>query len=407
MNMVTSPKLLCISRDERLTGLLDKAEVLQQGSEVCHVSHLEDGLSELDRGAFDAVLLDSQAAQDDPAAVARVHRACDKTPLMVADQGNDLLADLDADVSVVAKEDLNEQRLALEVLRMLASRGSQLQQAMRGNLDRLLEGTPASKLTAPPQCDEFSKLAACNVDARLIAVRRGLPSDPRHVRITGATDDQLLMQWTAPAAFQTELYVVGAKQHGVECFEYYQSVERRNDTVRLRRLGLDRLFPVADRTPRLQGHYVRVGLAADAVHAWEGLGVLRPEPVDRILVCPQCGAVPSLRPGCRSCGSPQVESQPMIHHFACAYVAPAEEFEMGDQLRCPKCLASQLVIGADCEHLPGQAQCRQCDWKDTQRELYGRCFECTKVFPASAAIEQEVIRYDVDRLEPLGLLATS
>lgn len=156
-----------------------------------------------------------------------------------------------------------------------------------------------------------------------------------------------------------------------------------------------------------QTHRLETGLALDTLRLWEQLGVLRPMPTDSVLVCPQCGAVPTARRGCTACGSPRVAATDMIHHYACAYVGSAAEFERDGELACPKCRARPLVVGADFEHLTGPFHCGDCGTCDTRLELVGRCRACELEFPLDHCPEQELLAYDVHRLDPLALVAAA
>jgi len=149
-----------------------------------------------------------------------------------------------------------------------------------------------------------------------------------------------------------------------------------------------------------------LGLSPSAIAAWVELGIFRERLVDRILVCPQCRALPTFRYGCRACGSVRLEDQPLMHHFACAYVGYVREFERDGQLVCPKCLARNLVVGADYEHLHGPTRCLDCDWPEGELELLGKCVQCNFQFPLPQALRENLIGYDVHRLDPLALLAS-
>jgi len=144
-------------------------------------------------------------------------------------------------------------------------------------------------------------------------------------------------------------------------------------------------------------------LSSTALHEWVARGILRPHIVDRVRVCPQCEALPTFREGCPQCGSALTETVPVIHHFACAHVAPAVEFE-GDCLACPKCRVQNLVVGADFEYLNGPYSCRECDWSDATLALIGECLRCGHRFAGQQAPEKEVFEYHVDRLDPLALI---
>ena len=127
---------------------------------------------------------------------------------------------------------------------------------------------------------------------------------------------------------------------------------------------------------------------------------------DKVMVCPRCRALPTLRQGCRQCGSSRVLKDNLVHHFACAYVGPASEFKQGAQLSCPKCQANRLVVGADFEHIPGVYRCESCHKTDNERDFVAQCLGCDLRFSISQAYEEDVIAFHVERLDPVALLAS-
>jgi CheY-like chemotaxis protein len=146
------------------------------------------------------------------------------------------------------------------------------------------------------------------------------------------------------------------------------------------------------------------GLPESTLREWEQLGVLTPRLIDRVRSCPRCLGLPTFRDACRQCGSADVAAAAHIHHFACAHVAPAENFDADGYLACPKCRARNLIVGADFEHLSGPLCCRECNWSGTQLALIGECLKCGFRFPASESPEQDVIQFHVERLDPLALV---
>ena len=47
---------------------------------------------------------------------------------------------------------------------------------------------------------------------------------------------------------------------------------------------------------------------------WADAGVLNTHVCDKVMVCPRCHALPTLRQGCRSCGSSRMLKDNLIHH---------------------------------------------------------------------------------------------
>ena len=141
-----------------------------------------------------------------------------------------------------------------------------------------------------------------------------------------------------------------------------------------------------------------------SIQQWVTRGVARRYVIDRVLACPSCQAIPTFRNGCAECGSASIGTSKLIHHFACAHVAPDTQFERNGGLSCPKCRAKKLVVGADFEHLEGPVTCRDCRWSGNAAVLIGECLRCGRRFPGTEATELEVIQYHVERMDPLAII---
>jgi DNA-binding response OmpR family regulator len=153
-----------------------------------------------------------------------------------------------------------------------------------------------------------------------------------------------------------------------------------------------------------QTNRYELSLSLDTISKWVEFGIFRATLVDRVLICPQCQAMPSFRNGCRVCGSVRLHSRPLIHHFACAHVGYVSDFEQDGAVVCPKCRTRNLIVGADYEHLNGPYRCLDCDWSDTELELVGQCIKCEYRFPMHEALEEDLIGYHVHRLDSLALI---
>ncbi|MEQ9412135.1 MAG: response regulator [Fuerstiella sp.] len=129
--------------------------------------------------------------------------------------------------------------------------------------------------------------------------------------------------------------------------------------------------------------------------AWERDPRTRTVPLDKIIVCPECDGIPTFRPGCGACGSAWVEQVVMIHHYACAHVAPEQEFRTEDGLVCPKCRLDDLVAGSDFELLPGSLRCADCAAVFTEMKMVAHCLACQHRFMAEDGRVQELRGYQV------------
>ena len=160
-------------------------------------------------------------------------------------------------------------------------------------------------------------------------------------------------------------------------------------------LSEDRLMPTVD--PGLMRF--RYGLPTAALDAWQKLGVVRSFVLDRVLLCPGCQTLPSMRHGCHRCGSGRITQDRLVHHFACAHVDAAVRFETTHGLQCPKCRTKRMIVGSDFEFIDGPLQCHDCGGSGGQPTLSLMCHRCHQRFPADAADEQILTGYAVDRLD--------
>lgn len=165
----------------------------------------------------------------------------------------------------------------------------------------------------------------------------------------------------------------------------------------------ERLLPAVD----AQTFTLTAAIREDALAQWGMLGVVRPVPLDRVQVCFQCGGLPTFRLGCAECGSARTKRARLIHHFACAHVGFAEDFEADGGLKCPKCRLNRLVVGSDFELLDGPHRCLDCSWTGAKLESIAQCLNCRVRFPAHRVLEKEVLGYHVCRLDPLAFVPQS
>ena len=167
-------------------------------------------------------------------------------------------------------------------------------------------------------------------------------------------------------------------------------------------LAPDKLRPVIDPRTLTFGY----GLPDETLQEWTGLGVLRQYLVDRVLLCAQCHSLPSWRNGCHVCGSGRIHRERLIHHFACAHVDRAGEFETADGLQCPKCRTNRLIVGSDYEFIEGPVECFDCDARGGQPSLAAMCHRCHRRFGSEEAEERLLYAYHVERIDPLTFNAS-
>lgn len=125
-------------------------------------------------------------------------------------------------------------------------------------------------------------------------------------------------------------------------------------------------------------------------------GMAEEEVVNRLLVCPKCNAIPSLRLGCGNCGSIKVETDLLIHHYACGMVDFKKNFIINEEngtLTCHKCNKPRLVINIDYDVSHGLNRCLDCSWTGNSKKLIGECLSCQTNFLIDEAKEIEIKRY--------------
>ena len=121
--------------------------------------------------------------------------------------------------------------------------------------------------------------------------------------------------------------------------------------------------------------------------------------LDSVLVCPDCACVPTIRSGCGQCGCGVLQKEPLIHHFACAFVGAAADFRQGDDLVCPKCCVNGLVSGTDFEQSDTRFTCCDCSASFADPQLIGHCLVCENRFPLQRATEQTLTGYRLVEVE--------
>lgn len=149
--------------------------------------------------------------------------------------------------------------------------------------------------------------------------------------------------------------------------------------------------------PRIDPNTFRFsyGVTSDVLNSWSRDEQVTSTHLDTVLVCPECGGIPTFRHGCEACGSAMTEPESIIHHYACAHIGAESTFRKGSILSCPKCLQSDLVAGSDFECVSGAYRCHDCNHVANDPVLIGHCLSCQCRFPASEAITYPIVGYHV------------
>ncbi len=146
--------------------------------------------------------------------------------------------------------------------------------------------------------------------------------------------------------------------------------------------------------PSLRNFHFRYPIEVSILDKFVAHGILAREAFDKVLLCPECHAVPTVRPGCPNCGSPSLHRDELIHHFSCGHVAQVDHFMQPDgSLRCRKCQKTNLIINADYDVTSGMCRCAECNWVGGYPKLVGRCSVCSLSFLVVEAHQQDLWEY--------------
>ncbi len=124
-------------------------------------------------------------------------------------------------------------------------------------------------------------------------------------------------------------------------------------------------------------------------------GFLAERLVEIAHVCPTCGSIQVIfRDGCQACGSPDVRTIDLVHHFRCGHQGPETQFTGRHGLYiCPKCRRELRHFGLDYDK-PGEVTvCGACGHTSAETTVHGRCLSCHASFPAADAPKLRIFDY--------------
>lgn len=104
---------------------------------------------------------------------------------------------------------------------------------------------------------------------------------------------------------------------------------------------------------------------------------------DSFLACPDCGGLPTFRPGCPQCSSSNIKPDLLVHHYACGHVDYLRTYVIDKErgsLTCPKCHQSELIINCDYDVSHGLQRCLDCGWSGNTKKMIGQCINCETRF---------------------------
>ncbi|MBO6524247.1 MAG: hypothetical protein JJ971_10510 [Balneolaceae bacterium] len=121
---------------------------------------------------------------------------------------------------------------------------------------------------------------------------------------------------------------------------------------------------------------------------------------DKTHTCRTCsGGYLNYRECCPKCGSADLKTEDLIHHFLCAHIAPEQDYKKEDALECPKCDKELRHIGIDYDKPSSMHTCNDCSHQFQQAEVKALCIDCGKDNELSQLGNIEIASYE---LTPLG-----
>ena len=126
-----------------------------------------------------------------------------------------------------------------------------------------------------------------------------------------------------------------------------------------------------------------------------GEGLLTRTFFDRLQSCPHCASSRlNVREECDTCRSSEIADVGLLHHYRCAYLGPAKDFEAPDRrLICPKCAKELRHYGSDHERAGEAVECLACGHVGDAAAVGFVCMDCNARFDAAAARLKSIFHY--------------
>lgn len=144
----------------------------------------------------------------------------------------------------------------------------------------------------------------------------------------------------------------------------------------------------------------------DVLKMAEDEGLVVGEFFENIYLCNNCfDGFLNYREVCPECGSSNLNSEDLIHHFPCAYIGPmsdfTNEFNTFD-MQCPKCSKVLKHIGVDYDKPSIIFSCRKCNSTFQDVIIKSKCTSCATDTDVEYLAPREIKKY---QLTPKGKYA--
>jgi GGDEF domain-containing protein len=120
---------------------------------------------------------------------------------------------------------------------------------------------------------------------------------------------------------------------------------------------------------------------------------------DRAFACARCGChFLNFREVCPHGRSANLESDDLVHHFHCGYVAPEPEFHEGARMVCPKCSKQLKRLGADYDKPSLVYTCKDCGHTFQEPDVSVVCYNCGYTAEPEEHVHRTIKRYELTSL---------
>lgn len=118
--------------------------------------------------------------------------------------------------------------------------------------------------------------------------------------------------------------------------------------------------------------------------------------INKLYLCPKCHHSHMLYvETCPKCGTSDISSEEVIHHFRCANVSPEHTYNFGGQLRCPKCKKILRHIGIDYDRPATVFACKNCDHSFLNPNTKAICTSCGEENPVANLMPHDIIECEM------------
>lgn len=129
-------------------------------------------------------------------------------------------------------------------------------------------------------------------------------------------------------------------------------------------------------------------------------GMLWGEFHEKVYLCNNCNSgFLSYREVCPHCNSSNSKTEDLIHHFPCAYIGPASDFQnqIDNSLSCPKCNKTLRHIGIDYDKPSVIHHCNNCTQNYQDAFVKSKCMACEVDIDVQYLVPKTVYNYKLTR----------